>query len=340
MRGLMVAFQPLTGLLFRAPGSVYEAGLHGPGVAAHSLSYPLPSTVVGALSFLAYRKGLCKPTSSEDFSDHHQCLKVLLGGNIYIRPGLLYANGSFYAYLGSSRFVSLEALGKGDEYSRQHVIRARRTSVVGIALDRATKAVVEGMLYTASYVEYEKNASIAVLLGPDWNFDSKEWVMPLGGDTRSVHAFLLEGGYDPIEILVSGRSDKWEAILLTPALLHLEEEDGAGVGIGGSGETVIIDDNLVEEIAGALRCQSEREVNNCIKSIEINRIPRGELEAGILSPGWSVAKNAPREPHLLLPPDTRLLIEAHNECAGIIARLGLGVHSRLGWGTVFLRATR
>jgi len=343
---VVIYLKPLTSSVFRGPAGVFQAGLHGPAATSLSLTYPLPSTIAGLIAGLAWRMGLCNPAAPDvgvsDFGDQERCVRAILGEGYYLRPGLAVAGGHYYAYTGSGRLIELGELKRYMESCGippecpEKTLEPPRLARAGVALDRASKRAATGFLYSQEEVDYSAlGASLAVLAGPGWVPGARGITAPLGGEQRAA-IITVEDAVDPAELLVEGEGPRWRAILLTPALLHKAPAGGA----------VRADTSLAGEVARLLYEESDGEVRNCIEasSLEIHEIPRGELVLSIAYTGVSLAATASkpghhvvyRSPHVIVPPGTTLTIKAPRNCAEKIARLGIGAHSRLGWGTLLL----
>lgn len=337
MEWRMIEVKPLGHSFFRPPAGVTQAGIHGPSAMVKSLSYPMPSTIAGALAGIAYKKGLCvnqlDEARVEDFRDQYTCLTTLLGEDFILRPGLLKAGGKLYGYIGKPTVYPLEELlGPGKTLEDAEKLELPHTTYIGIALNRRDKTVVEGNLYHSDAVDYTAvDASIIVLYKGGSNVDL-DTITPLGAETRVSRVVTAREEGPGIEALARLPGDcstcKMEAILLTPALVK--------GGLPPRGQVILADHTTAKTVSETLA--EATGLRECISSIGIESIPRGELQAEILNTGWSILAGKVREPYLMLPPGTRLHITASSrECVLRIAEHGLGAHSRLGWGTVALK---
>ncbi len=357
----IIKFKPLNDPLFRAPSSVFDAGIHGPAVAAASLTYPMPSTISGALAHAAYATSACNQSRNiyllAGFSDHKACIKSLLGEDFTLRPGLIQApdpstgRPQLYAYTGTSKLTRLDALLEHDE-TPDATLEIPHTRYTGIALDKTGKTPEKGMLYHALHTSYTSLQATIIVLAHAPNMkpkkaehDTKEdtdsidkisgMILRLGGEGKTA-TLEIEKDTTKSNPLIIGDTredgENWEAILLTPALIDYNHATSPNIK-----NTIIADETLAQELSRSLKQQSHETINNCTRSLEIIEIPRNEYQLQVISPGWSIRAQYPREPYLLIPPGTRLEIKADRECVENIARHGLGAHSNLGWGTTALK---
>lgn len=340
-----VVFRPLTRLAFRPPWGVFQAAVYGPAVAATTLSYPLPSTIAGALSFIAYRKGLCGGGQDRDFELTQECLEGVLGGGFAVRPGLVRVAGRLYYYDGGG-FKEVQGGGR---------LKPARGRYVGVALDRRAKTNLrveeKGHIFNVSVIEPvlggPERLEFVALLRPGKDEGLREFLAGreparLGGE----HAYAGQAVVDlerldrnPL-VQVEGGSIA-RIVLVTPALLELD----AGRGVPGisSGEPILASHSLIRSILEELINQSPEDVRNCVSLERADKgnnagIPRNELQLEVVQPGWSTPDDSPRKPHLLIPAGTWMTVKLEDSsCADKVAWQGLGSHSNLGWGSPLLK---
>ncbi len=329
-----IELKPLGQAFFRPPAGVTQAGVHGPSSMVKSLSYPMPSTISGALAGIAYRSGLCSLDNSIDvdvYEDHYACLKELLGEQFSLRPGLVRARGRIYAYTGSQRLPPIECLTAPSQATcRDEELTLPHAGYIGIALSRHSKAVAEGHLYHSEAVDYPATEASILVLVQAKAVDIREDIIMLGAETRPA-LLSIDNSVD-IKLLMGGGpegSDKWEATLLTPALLGKAPEADCMV--------ITATSSLASMLSRLLQEESQNSISNCISTLEVIEVPRGELQAEILNAGWSMRAKTLRRPYLILPPGTRIRLEAPPECIDRVVEAGLGAHSRLGWGTIAVK---
>jgi len=333
---------PLSEWYFRVP-SPLEPGVHGPGVSRGSLTYPLPSTIAGALAFMAYRKGLCSASENVDveFNDLRECISGLFGKQAVIRPGFSARGDSYYAYIGSPVMPRLDRLREKLQELAFRIGRSKSPGLTahsligrliregdplmplhghrtGIAIARSSKNVIEGHLYSVEYVDYRSlGAKLVALVKPKPGKPIKDTTR-FGGEGGVALASLREPEKEE-EMLVQGRGDTWAFTLLTPALLD-------------SAPTAPLNPSspkLGEELGSLITS-----MHSCVEEAKVLHIPRGELDTSTILPGWRL--NKPRKPHLLIPPGTAGLLVASPNCARDVAEKGVGAHSDIGWGTILL----
>ncbi len=348
MGWLEAALRPLGGVTFRTPGP-FEAGLHGPATAAASSSYPAPSTLAGLLAGIAWRRGLCAPEELEKaqgaFGDTIMCLRRL--GVETLRAGLARKGAVYYAYINHPscmpRLNSLldylsglkpnftgrdAALALREAAGRQcsEGLRPAKSEHVGIALDRSSKRVAEGMFYIRERVLYPPEASIVVLTKAGGSLGVQvSATVKLGGD-GGLAILSIERSMSPDDFLVKGEGSHWVLTLISPALL----QDNP---FRESSWPLLTSREASEKLAQALLSR-----HGCAGHVEIRLIPKGEYLLEVISPGWSTAKSSLREPHLLVPPGTTLYLEAQTHCIKHIVQEGVGDQAEIGWGSVVASA--
>jgi hypothetical protein len=338
----VVWFRALTTLTFRPP-TPFEAGVHGPAAAGTTYSYPPPSTLAGALAFVAFRRRLCTPPAGgREFDDVRGCLRGLLGGEPNLRAGLLAREAGgrleLYAYTGSRRLVeagcllnSLRGLPREGTRAREELerrleacgsLRVGARARYGVGLERGSKAASPGMLYSLERLAY--TTAHPVLLASPAPEGLREHVR-LGGKGGLA---MVESGpsIDPLGVLarIEERRRAWAALLIAPALLEPSKLPSPGVG-----PVEASDPDWAGRLAEALlprECGGSEAV--------LLHAPRNEWALATTTPGWSLASGRPRMPVLAVPPGSLILVrDAGDECARAIALRGLGDHSDLGWGT-------
>ncbi|MEB3860977.1 MAG: type III-B CRISPR module-associated protein Cmr3 [Desulfurococcales archaeon] len=335
----VLELRPLDMSFFRPPAGVTQAGVHGPSAMVKSLSYPMPSTIAGALAAIAYRTGKCSLDQAnvdvDEFEDQYTCLEALLGEEFALRPGLARVNGEVYAYTGSRELTLLKTLldtGKKASQSGSGRYSLRHVGFIGIALQRGSKAVVEGNLYHADAVDYPGAGASILVIAHGATGDLPSTVIPLGAETRMAALQPIEINEEQVKLYNgAGGTGRWRAILLTPALLRKAPSSVNGVILASS-------QSLAAELGELLVEGSVEAVKKCVEEARVEVVPRGELQAEILNSGWSMLEGRARRPYLILPPGTEVSVRIKSrECVEEVAKKGLGAHSRLGWGTAALR---
>jgi len=365
-----VYVEPLGGLFFRKPG-VYTAGASGPAAAGASYSYPLPSTVAGQLAALLRRAGVNpQGRGSGRFGDLDAVFRAACGGEYRLRTGLVEYAGRVYAYLNRSEFAPLDKLKRLGEILKEiggveadgpvahsldcaikervlkdeeggRAFKVSRVEQVKVGLDRKRKTAAEQLLYTRDEVHYPQGARLLHLLrcGGEPQVGG---VAKLGGDMGMTHVKV--GGEANPELLLGGDAghENWLVILVSPALLDAEEnrmpgQVGKPVDVSHEKYAEKLADKLLRPaFKGEEKWGSARAV----------LAPKGEARLEVIFPGWeskwnssgiSAGSGAYRRPALLVPAGTVLYVEGLG--SGAARRLvenGVGVDSRLGWGTVVL----
>ena len=340
----MITVDPLDAPTLSGP-SPGGAGVHGPAVRMASLSYPRPSMLAGFLASMAYRLGPVGdvPEPRRGFED----LEHLLGrlGVEALRPGLLVGGrGELYAYLGTRFLPSLDCLARrlasysgGGRPSLRDIMRdilgggcrgvvAAIESYTGIALDRDSKSVRESLIYERERITYRPRASIAVLARTRGTTLTQA-IHTLGADRAVIKLQTVDPPGPPSSLLVHGEGERWLLVLLSPALLE------AGRASKILEKAPLLDSGLHASLARLLL-----EGHECTGRAEAVVVPRNEYILQVVLPGWSSLLNGGRggyrRPHIEVPPGTVLHAEADKACIEGIVESGVGLHSRLGWGTV------
>ena len=193
---------------------------------------------------------------------------------------------------------------------------------MGIALERFSKRVVEGMLYILERVFYPPEASIVIITKADQLLNIRDYANVRLGSDGGLALLSIEDPASPENLLVKGESDHWVLTLISPALLE-------GDPLNENNWPLLTSRKSSEGLAQALLSKYK-----CIDYAEIRLIPKGEYPLEIISPGWSTARGSLREPNLLVPPGTTLYLEANTNCVKRIVKEGTGDHAEMGWGSV------
>ncbi len=354
-------FEPLSRMSFKPP-TPFTAGVHGPGAAGASLSYPMPSTLAGRIANLAFTAGLCDNNndSIEDYSDVAGCLEQLLGRGFQLRTGLLVdGEGRVYAYTNGSSMPSVETLhsslessvargrplgarvivealrGAADKGPRITAVRAAYT---GIAL-ASGKRVREGLIYSLEYVQYRPHASMLLEATAPNTSSVLDQILGRGivlklGSKTGVFALRKEN-IQPRRLYGDPGSAKRAVVLLTsPALLDQEHNPYS------KGEPILVSNpETARRLAEKLMEAAGHSEEGAAVEARVVLVPKGEYSHSIETLGWSFRENRPRPPMLVVPPGTALIIEEpERELLEDIAAKGLGLHTRLGWGSALVFA--
>lgn len=345
-------FRPLSPLSLK-PFTSLPMGIHGPGVGASTLSYPAPSTIAGALAAaLVNATGRhdivdkCKD-KDDDFGDVDCVLGSLLGQDYRIRSGLvtIRRDGStgLFAYVNSGRLIPLKSLL--DAMSRARVDssdpsrlpgailsrlmnKALNVSVfttTGIAVSRASKAVREGMIYNITKTVYPTDSAILVEASPAGklsNIDNR--IVKLGGEGGIARISVNDGlSVDRIR----GSGGEWLLVTTSISLIDTPPFDNvvSSGGALGSLAAEALASRLLEEHAA--ECSS-------LDDARVVYMVKGELPLETVFPGWPARRNKPRRPYIAVPAGTVVYARAPRSCIERIVDCGVGLHSRLGWGSV------
>lgn len=334
-----ILFHPHGPVSFRKPSS-FGTLAHGPGTAGESLAYPLPSTLAGVLAGIAFQKGLCSPSHSErEWEDTLQCLEALIGGSLKLYSGLALLGGEkelrYYTPQGYMlrkdlakyhECIHSESSMNCEEQLGAIAIREPSFEYIGIALGRDTKTVLPEHLYTTIYLDPASIKLSYVLLakGSSFKIPLKGEVVKLGGDGKTATLRVEEIGGDITSHLIisqPGSCKKWMLQLISPALL----EDTPW----RRGEPIALDEDHALGLSNLLLGRTKQDIR-----VERLIVPKTDPTITILSPGWSMAANRPRKPHLFIPPGSLLKVHATRKAIEELVSSGLGLHTNLGWGTI------
>ena len=345
-------FRPLSPLSLK-PFTSLPMGVHGPGVGASTLSYPAPSTIAGALAAALVnatgRHDIVDKCKNVDdaFGDVDCVLKGLLSQDYRIRSGLVTARQDGYtglfAYINSGRLISLRSLLDAMSRARvdssdpsrlpgvilSHLMnKALNVSVftaTGIAVSRASKAVRESMIYNIAKTVYPTDSAILVEVSPAGKLSIiNNHVVKLGG----------EGGIARISVndrssvdRIRGSGGEWLLVTTSISLVDTPPFDDV-VSSGGA-----LGSLAAEALASRLL---EKYTVEC-GSLDDGRVVymvKGELSLETVFPGWPAKRDKPRRPYIAVPAGTVVYARAPRSCIERIVDGGVGLYSRLGWGSV------
>lgn len=328
-----IRIRGLEPLVFRRP-TEFVAAVHGPSVTSLSLDYPWPSTIAGALAAEAYRRGLCSPTRCENensiYADLHECLSELLGDNFHLYTGLALHRRRgilYYTPLGFLDREGLKVYVDDPEHAKTRDVKARaitipRISRTGIALRRNTKTVQHGYLYTIEMVDplsaELEYLAIAAVKKSSIKLPSKT-VSTFGGERKMAIIgieSLEERKFEETFILGDSKCNKWRLVLLAPALLD-EWPQGWN--------PPLLDEENAKHIA--------RRLTHGINAT-IVYVPKTSPTIEVITPGWCTLEERPRKPTPYIPPGTIIEVKADKNTIEHIVAEGIGVETKLGWGTL------
>lgn len=212
-----VLFKPSGPLMFRGPME-FTPTIRGPQTFARTLPLPLPSTIAGCLATLLLDKGVASlPKISLSWED--ALIQVLgLDDKAYLRgPYLLVDNEVYIPFeegviklhdlFEKFKETNIEEIIYKDEFFKNLeliMIPLKKVEHVGIGLDKATKAVKRGLLYSVEFVDYlstfkghEVSIAIDVHGASALNklLPQEQYVMRLGGEGKTVQIKINETSY-------------------------------------------------------------------------------------------------------------------------------------------------
>ncbi|MEB3778655.1 MAG: hypothetical protein GSR85_00260 [Desulfurococcales archaeon] len=346
MHRYRVLFEAHWPLVFREPG-LFDATVHGPSTAGRSLLYPQPSTIAGALASLFYDRDILDGCDEDSvFWDQECVLGKSLGSKYRIFSGYAVADGGeVYIYTGTG-FTKIEPLRKGirevlDRYKSdldsRHFINSikrankcgRSTALferIGIALDRRVKAAREGYLYILQHVDYVDSKG---RFHPAIYIEAEKEIKATGGKPlflggeRRITLYSIHEAERPGISDFTRSKDLVAALLISPAILKntpLEEVNMVSV-------------SSTEKLAKELLNEAGLLDKFDIADPYLVQTSGQPIEA--VNAGWSMAMGMLREPVIIVPPGTILLLRPRkSDAIEELYSRGVGSYTWLGWGTV------
>jgi len=193
--------------------------VRGAQTLARTLPLPLPSTIAGCLATLLLDKGVSSlpkvPTNWEDvlvqvleLSDE-ACLRgpyLLVDDEVYVpfEEGLIKLRDLFEKF---KEINVKEVVYKGRLFRNvlePMMIRLKKVERVGIGLEKVSKAVKRGLLYSAEFADYlstfkGRKVSIAIDIHEMTALSklpsTEQYVMRLGGEGKTVRVKINERSY-------------------------------------------------------------------------------------------------------------------------------------------------
>lgn len=213
-----ILFEPNSALMFRGPME-FTPTVRGPQTFARTLPLPLPSTIAGCLATLLLDKGVSSlpkvPISWEDaliqileLSDE-ACLRgpyLLVDDEVYVpfEEGLIKLRDLIEKF----KEINVKEVIYKDRLFRNVLepimIRLKKVEHVGIGLERDSKAVKRGLLYSAEFIDYlstfkGRKVSIAVdvhgMTALRKLSFTEQYIMRLGGEGKTVRIKIDETSY-------------------------------------------------------------------------------------------------------------------------------------------------
>ncbi|MCE4602283.1 MAG: hypothetical protein F7B18_03785 [Desulfurococcales archaeon] len=345
MHRYRVLFEAHWPLVFREPG-LFDATVHGPSTAGRSLLYPHPSTIAGALASLFYKQDLLDRCDNDSVFWDQECMLSSGLGSYRIYSGYaLDDEDEVYLYTGMG-FAKLEPLRESirrilDKYkgyldARHFINTIRRATTagrkpalferIGIALDRRVKAAREGYLYILQHVDYVDSKGRfhpAIYLEAEKEIKATgRRPLFLGGERRITLYSIHEDRRPGLSGFTRGK-DLVAALLIAPAILVGTPLEDVNMVTPGSAEKL------------AIELLNEAGLSNKFDIEAPYLVQASGQPVEMINAGWSMAMGMLREPVIIVPPGTILLLKPRRSDA--IEELygkGLGSYTRLGWGTV------
>lgn len=313
-----LVIEPLAPPVFRRPG-VFEPGETGPLMASSTYTYPEPSTIAGALARIGYETGgPCRLHGR--FGDLTECLERVLGKGYELVPGFAEVGGKLHVNAErlllpleklSEYAASLCGAGEALEKEGPAGFRLLTGTYTGIGLQRSSKSVSEGLIYTmeqayplaqtvgspqktrvferVKYIVYARTGKAGLDLKEE--MDARR-TLKLGGEMRMVKVTAQEVQADkelPWNSLPHPtREGKDNALYLaTPALIEAQTLKGQSVLTG---------------IIEASQETSRRLAEILTKTPQAKLVTNERIEATY--PGWTSHSKHYRTPALRIPPGT------------------------------------
>jgi len=241
-----ILFEPDSVLMFRGPME-FTPTIRGPQTFARTLPLPLPSTIAGCLATLLLDKEVSSlpkaPTSWVDALA--QVLK--LGDEACLRGPYLLVDDEVYVPFGEGliklrgllekfRKINVkEVIYKGKLFSdvlEPITIRLKKIEHVGIGLEKPSKRVKRGLLYSAEFIDYlstfkGRKISIAIDIHGTTALNklsfTEQYIMRLGGEGKTVRIKTNERSYlwETVTRILREIESKREYLLymISPALI-------------------------------------------------------------------------------------------------------------------------
>jgi len=241
-----VLFEPNDLLMFRGHME-FTPTVRGPQTLAKTLPLPLPSTIAGCLATLLLDKGIS--ATPKDFVGWEDSLIQVLRldkGACFRGPYLLVDYEVYTPF--EEGFIKLTDLNKTfrelslEEAVRKAtvlreileplIVRLKKVESVGIGLERSTKTVRRGLLYSAEFIDYlstfsGRKVSIAMDVYGTTALNglspTERYVMRLGGEGRTVQIRMEEKRYleEGVKEIVEKVSSEKECLIymVSPALM-------------------------------------------------------------------------------------------------------------------------
>lgn len=213
-----ILFEPSGTLMFRGPME-FSPTVRGPQTIARTLPLPLPSTIAGCLTTLLLDKGISSlPKVYTSWED--ALVQVLeLNDEACLRGPYLLVDDEVYVPFEEGLIKLRDLLEKFKEINVKEVIykgrlfrnvlepimiRLKKVEHVGIGLEKVSKAVKRGLLYSAEFIDYlstfkGRKVSIAIdihgMTALSKLPSTEQYVMRLGGEEKTVRIKINERRY-------------------------------------------------------------------------------------------------------------------------------------------------
>jgi CRISPR type III-B/RAMP module-associated protein Cmr3 len=242
-----VLFEPNDLLMFRGPME-FTPTIRGPQALARTLPLPLPSTIVGCLATLLLDKEISAiPNTFISWED--ALIQVLgLNGEACFRGPYLLVDHEVYVPFEEGlikladlsrtfRKLNLEEVVHKASFLRevleQLMVRLKKVENVGVGLERTTKTVRRGLLYSAEFIDYLSTfsghkVSIAMdvygATALNKLSSTERYVIRLGGEGRTVQIKIRETRYleEGVKKIIKETSSEKKSIIymVSPALMR------------------------------------------------------------------------------------------------------------------------
>ena len=272
---------------------------------------PLPTTIIGAL--LGSKPG-----------------EELDGANVAIGKRLgcgeaIVLRGPYYPWReGVAIHVYPKSLLLIDNAGRVRSLNVVEMIVHrGTALNRRTKSVMKGLLYSTQLIDPEKLVEVGIV--PEISIDilcracAKRRVTKFGGEMRVA---LLDSDEDAklVKIIASLASETRYFVVASPILLDMDAKTELEKLLRGK----------EAEIDGCiLRAPSVEDARRAVGEGDL--VKRLRVRVEVLSPGVYSDTGLPRRPYLAILPGSLLWIECSNTTKFL---QGIGRYHEIGFGTV------
>ncbi len=356
MTGFTLKFTPLSMMLFRWCGE-YTWMVKGPSCEGVSEPFPLPTTIIGAV-FAAMNTLLKRRTQKCDslsIDEVEQKFVESLGSSASVRGPFVPGQRAVAVHLWPGKIIKITC--QGDTVSLEVLKLKKRDEeyhirYIGTALREDRRTVVRHLLYAESLLDVNSLGKLLRENGLDGsiavdfiNVDASSiapsigHIARLGAESRPVLLSREDTPllYNFVKDLVSKLDcpDSYFVYVVSPILISPCEDLIKSLS---RGERINLSEFMEEDFEKDVEISVPRirELENLFKDEkDITRLAKQvRVNIAMLSPGFDTVRVCPRPALVAIMPGSILKLEGVNKKAILeVWKRGLGLYSRLGWGT-------